>query len=133
MAAEQQHLTLAEVDELCRRALTASGLSPAAADAITDVVTQAERDECHSHGLFRVPGYCAGVLAGKISGVVEPIVHDVAPGVVRVDAGGGYAPPALLAGRAAAVAKAREVRQCGRPGAACSPPLSSSAATPPVP
>ena len=106
--AEQQQLTLAEVELICRRALTASGLSAAAADAITDVVTQAERDECHSHGLFRVPGYCSGVLAGKVNGTAQPVMHDVAPAVVRVDARGGYAPLAILAGREAAVAKARE-------------------------
>ena len=83
------------------------------AQAVTDVVTQAERDGCHSHGLFRVPGYCAAVLAGKTSGSATPTVHDTAPGVVRVDAGGGFAPAAILAGREAAIAKAR------RNGIAC--------------
>ena len=106
--AEQKQLTLEEVGLITQQALTASGLSATAASAITDVVTQAERDECHSHGLFRVPGYCSGVLAGKVNGEAEPVVHDVAPGVVRVDACGGYAPSAILAGREAAVAKARQ-------------------------
>ena len=103
--AEQKRLSLEEVELITSQALIASGLSATAAQAITDVVTQAERDECHSHGLFRVPGYCSGVLAGKVKGTVQPVVYDVAPGVVRVDARGGYAPPAILAGREAAVAK----------------------------
>ena len=106
--AEQKHLTLDEVAQITQQALRASGLSATAAQAITDVVTQAERDECHSHGLFRVPGYCSAVIKGKVNGTAEPVVHDVAPGVVRVDACGGYAPSAILAGRAAAVAKARK-------------------------
>ena len=106
--AEQKHLTLEEVAQITQQALRASGLSEAAAQAITDVVTQAERDECHSHGLFRVPGYCNAVINGKVNGTAEPVVHDVAPGVVRVDACGGYAPSAILAGRATAVAKARK-------------------------
>ena len=106
--AGQKHLTLEEVALITQQALTASGLSATATSAITDVVTQAERDECHSHGLFRVPGYCSGVIAGKVNGTAEPVVHDVAPGVVRVDACGGYAPSAILAGREAAVAKVRQ-------------------------
>jgi hypothetical protein len=105
---EQKQLTLEEVGLITQQALMASGLSASAASAITDVVTQAERDECHSHGLFRVPGYCSGVIAGKVNGTAEPVVHDVAPGVVRVDACGGYAPSAILAGREAAVAKVRQ-------------------------
>lgn len=105
---EQKHLTLEEVKLITSEALVASGLSATAAQAVTDVVTQAERDECHSHGLFRVPGYCNGVIAGKVNGTAQPVVYDVAPGVVRVDACGGYAPPAILAGREIAVAKARQ-------------------------
>ena len=102
-----RHLTLSEVEDLCRNALLASGLNPAATDAVTDVVTTAERDGCHSHGLFRVPGYCEALLRGTVDGAVQPTVHDAAPGVVRVDAGGGYAPPAILAGRDLAIRKAR--------------------------
>lgn len=108
MSDEYQHLTLSEVETICRDALTASGINPVASAAITDVVTSAERDGCHSHGLFRVPGYCTGVLSGTVSGTVEPKVYDVAPGVVKVDAGGGYSPPAILAGRDLALRKVRE-------------------------
>jgi len=104
----QQHLTLEEVECLCHRALSASGLNPVATDAVTDVVTTAERDGCKSHGLFRIPGYCKALLAGKVDGTVQPKVHnDIAPGIVKVDAGGGFAPPAILAGRRQAIEKAR--------------------------
>ena len=47
------------------------------------------------------------IAQGKVDGSRLPVVRDVAPGVVRVDAGGGFAPPAILAGRSAAVEKAR--------------------------
>mmetsp|Transcript_18730 Transcript_18730/g.40774 ORF Transcript_18730/g.40774 Transcript_18730/m.40774 type:complete len:418 (-) Transcript_18730:66-1319(-) len=108
MSGEVQHLKLSEVENICRNALSASGLNPVATAVITDVVTAAERDGCHSHGLFRVPGYCQALLSGNVDSSVQPIVHDVAPGVVRVDAGGGYAPPAILAGRDLAIQKVRE-------------------------
>lgn len=103
-----QHLQLSDVKTICRNALAASGINSVATEAITEVVTAAERDGCHSHGLFRVPGYCQGVLSGTVSGTAIPKVSDVAPGVVRVDAGGGYSPPAILAGRELAIHKARE-------------------------
>ena len=108
MSNEYQHLQLSEVETICRNALTASGINSVTTAAITEVVTAAERDGCHSHGLFRVPGYCRAVLSGTVSGTVEPKVSDIAPGVVRVDAGGGYSPPAILAGRDLALHKARE-------------------------
>jgi delta1-piperideine-2-carboxylate reductase len=103
-----QHLELSEVEKICRDALSASGLNPVATAAVTEVVTTAERDGCHSHGLFRVPGYCKALLSGTVDGTTQPRVFDVAPGVVRVDAARGYAPPAILAGRDLAVRKARE-------------------------
>eukprot|EP00536_Pseudo-nitzschia_multiseries_P005955 jgi/Psemu1/254944/estExt_Genewise1Plus.C_1210089 len=108
MNVEKQHLSLSEVEYICRDALSTSGLNPVATAAITDVVTAGERDGCHSHGLFRVPGYCQALLSGRVDGSILPKVHDAAPGVVRVDAGGGYAPPAILAGRDLAIRKVRE-------------------------
>ncbi len=108
MSGEYQHLTLSQVEKICRDALSASGINQKTTAAITDVVISAERDGCHSHGLFRVPGYCNAVLSGTVNGTVEPKVYDVAPGVVKVDAGGGYSPPAILAGRDLALRKARE-------------------------
>lgn len=65
-AAATTQLPLAEVRGLCVAALTKCGLNPAAADAIADVVHCAERDGCSSHGLFRLPGYCAALTAGKV-------------------------------------------------------------------
>jgi len=50
----QKHLTLVEVDTLCRQALSTSGLNAVATKAITTVVTAAERDGCHSHMVYFV-------------------------------------------------------------------------------
>ena len=40
--------------------------------AVADTVTAAERDECKSHGLFRVPGYVASIRSGKVNATAEP-------------------------------------------------------------
>jgi len=44
-------LSLEELFVLARQVLLKHGLSSAHADAIARVITQGQRDECHSHGL----------------------------------------------------------------------------------
>ena len=92
-------LTLAEADALVLRVLTANGCNEANARAVTDVVMAAERDICHSHGVFRVPGYVASLRSGKVRGDAAPTARQIAPGVVRVEGDGGFAPLALQTGR----------------------------------
>ena len=101
-------LSLDEVHDLAMNIFSAHGLSEDQATAIADTVTAAERDECRSHGLFRVPGYMATVKSGKVTPDAAPKVNDLAPGVVQVDAHNGFAPLALKVGREPLVAKVRE-------------------------
>lgn len=101
------HLTLDGVQALAFGALTANGMSPANANVVADVVTCAERDGTRSHGLFRLPGYVSAMRNGRVDGTAVPEVTDVAPGLVLVDSRDGFAPPAVAAGRAPAMAKAR--------------------------
>lgn len=100
-------LSLDEVRDLATRTLVHLGASKDNADAVADVITAAERDECKSHGLFRLPGYSVALRNGRIDGKAVPVIADLAPGVVQVDARGGFAPLALIAGRAPLAAKAR--------------------------
>lgn len=100
-------LSLDEVRSLATRGLTRSGISDANAAVIADVMTTAERDGCESHGLFRMPGYCACVLAGRTDGRAMPTLHDDAPGLLRADAHHGFAAPAMAAGRPTLAEKAR--------------------------
>ena len=96
---EEVRLTLDEVHALTTAAFINQGASPAQAEAVADTVTAAERDECKSHGLFRVPGYLASVRSGKVNAQAVPRVKSLAPGVLQVDAEGGFAPLALALGR----------------------------------
>jgi delta1-piperideine-2-carboxylate reductase len=100
-------LTLAEVHSLATRVLLHAGASADQARAVADTVTNAERDECKSHGLFRIPGYVKSILSGKVNGHAVPLVQDRAPSVVHVDAQMGFAPLALEVGAAALEEKAR--------------------------
>jgi len=102
------HLSLDEVHALAMEIFAAHKVSDDHATALADTVTAAERDECKSHGLFRVPGYMATVKSGKVTPDSVPTVQDLAPGVVQVDAHNGFAPLALKMGREPLAKKARD-------------------------
>ena len=100
-------LTLAEVDALARGCLEAHGADEANAAAVADVVTRAERDRALSHGLFRIPGYCASLASGKANGAARPTTRRLAASVLQVDGDDGFAPLALTVGRAPLIERAR--------------------------
>ena len=78
--------------------------------ATARTIAAAERDGCKSHGLFRLPGYCNALRAGKADRDARPVLLEASPAVVRVDAANGLAPYALECGLAELEAK---TRACG--------------------
>ena len=107
MATETINRSLDALYDICKQALMASGANEANADATAEVMRNADRDGCASHGIFRAPGYCAALKAGGVNGHAAPKVVDLAPGVVRVVADNGLAPLAIKAGRPALIEKAK--------------------------
>ena len=92
---DRVHLTLDEVHDIASRALRAQGYSSRHARAIADTVTAAERDECTSHGLFRIPFYVKALRDAKVSPDAAPTFRSLAPAVLQADAHFGFAPLAL--------------------------------------
>jgi delta1-piperideine-2-carboxylate reductase len=101
-------LSLEETHALASRVLLNGGLSEAQAKAIADTVTSAERDECKSHGLFRIPGYVKAAKSGKANGQAVPSVTELAPSVIQVDSNRGFSPLALQYAFDPLVDKARQ-------------------------
>ena len=89
---DNKHLSLDEARDLALRCLLHNGCDEANAAAAADRMVQAEADRCHSHGLFRLPWYVAGVQSGKVNGRAKPAVEQLAPAVIRVDGDEGFAP-----------------------------------------
>ncbi|MFT7532867.1 MAG: delta1-piperideine-2-carboxylate reductase [Gammaproteobacteria bacterium] len=85
-------LSLDEIYTLARTALLNSGSSKEMASIVADTVMRAERDGSHSHGLFRIPGYVASLISGKVNPNANPKVENVTPVLIRCDADNGYAP-----------------------------------------
>ncbi|SMC14269.1 (2R)-3-sulfolactate dehydrogenase (NADP(+)) [Roseovarius aestuarii] len=91
-------LSLEEIHSLALDTMLANGCDDANASALADIVTRAERDGSHSHGLFRVPGYVKALRSGKVNGKAKPKVSKKAGAVVHVDGGGCFAPLAQAVG-----------------------------------
>ncbi|MNU87797.1 (2R)-3-sulfolactate dehydrogenase (NADP(+)) [compost metagenome] len=102
-----QNLSLAELTALLEKIFLRHGTSADVARVLAQNCAGAERDGAHSHGVFRIPGYVSTLNSGWVNGKAVPVVEDVASGFVRVDAGNGFAQPALAAARALLVEKAR--------------------------
>ncbi len=78
-------LSLEQVHQLAFDTLHESGCNGENAEAVADTITSAERDICHAHGLFRLPGYVASLKSGKVNGNALPKVEKLAASVLRVD------------------------------------------------
>ncbi len=72
-----------------------AGASPANAASVAWALVMAEADGLKGHGLSRVPTYLASLKAGKIDGQVVPKASRPKPGVLAIDAGHGFAYPAI--------------------------------------
>ncbi|MDF1734687.1 MAG: Ldh family oxidoreductase [Minwuia sp.] len=97
-----------EIAALAESALQRAGTRPAAAQSLARAVAAAEMDGIRSHGLIYVPIYCEHVQCGKVNGAAEPEVRVSGASAVNVDAGNGFAHPAIDAGFEVLLPRARE-------------------------
>lgn len=72
-----------------------AGASPANAASVAWALVMAEADGLKGHGLSRVPTYLAMLKSGKIDGQVVPKASRPKPSVLAIDAGHGFAYPAI--------------------------------------
>jgi (2R)-3-sulfolactate dehydrogenase (NADP+) len=101
-------LSIEEATALARRALERVGAGAAMAEATANALAKAEAQGLASHGLSRVPQYCAHLRLGRVDGAAVPRVARAKGGAVLVDAADGLAFPACALAVAQAVARARE-------------------------
>ena len=76
-------------------ALVAHGTEAGHADCVARALVAAEADGLASHGLSRLPAYCAQAASGKVNGAAVPSLRQVADAAVVVDARHGFAYPAI--------------------------------------
>ncbi len=85
-----------------------TGVRPESAKAVAGVIAAGERDNCKSHGIYRVEGCLRVLAAGKVEPLAVPEIHDANKAVIEVDAKGGFSNPAFYAAKDLLVARARE-------------------------
>lgn len=101
-------MSLAEAYGLAERILIYHGVSPDQANALAETLVAGERDECASHGLYRLLGCVHSIRVGKALPDAVPEIADLGPAIVRVDGGHGFSPLAFRLGLPVLVAKARQ-------------------------
>lgn len=88
-------LSLAEAEDLAERSLIRCGTRPDAARSTARALVGAEADGLGSHGLMRLVAYGDQVRVGKIVGQATVGLSRPRPGLLGIDAGHGFAYPAL--------------------------------------
>ncbi|WP_197279326.1 Ldh family oxidoreductase [Devosia sp. A16] len=96
-----------ELAALLRAIFLRHGCSETVASLLADNMAGAERDGAHSHGIFRIGGNLASLDTGWVDGKAEPLLEDVAPGMLRADGRNGFSLPVLELARQPLMAKAR--------------------------
>ncbi|WP_266065101.1 Ldh family oxidoreductase [Brucella intermedia] len=100
-------ISIDEATKLSLDILRSTGLSEPQCEAVTNVIIQAQQDECHSHGLYRLLGCVHSVRTGRVNKMATPKVMDLAPSIVRVDADHGFSSYAYHCGIELTLEKAR--------------------------
>lgn len=95
-------IDLQSLAELATRALVAGNTSQENARVVAAALVAADADGIASHGVSRVPFYADQAASGKVDGHAKPIAHRPTAAVVAVDAGCGFAYPAIALGLDAA-------------------------------
>jgi (2R)-3-sulfolactate dehydrogenase (NADP+) len=88
-------ISLEDAETLVAAALSRSRTAELAARSVARAVVGAEAIGQIGHGFRRVAAYAAQAASGKVDGFAVPVAVVVAPGAIAIDAGFGFAYPAL--------------------------------------
>lgn len=100
------HFTEAALEAYCHERLLGTGLSREHVAAMSRVMVCAERDECRSHGVYRLLTCLETMRSGKVERNASPRVTRQGA-ITRVDAGFGFSPLAFDKGLPCLVEAAR--------------------------
>jgi (2R)-3-sulfolactate dehydrogenase (NADP+) len=127
LAAPERRLTKDEAEALIAHALEASDVSPDNARCVARALVAAEIDGQAGHGFSRVAAYAAQARSGKVDGGAVPQIARAGTALIAVDAGNGFAFPAIAAAidelariapeTGIAAAAIRRSHHCGQLGA----------------
>ena len=108
MASDQILLKPRAARTLIFEALTGAGTAPANANYFTEAILDTELSGLEGHGFYWLQYYCEHVRSGKVDGMAKPKVRKISASAFRVDAGNGFAHPAIEKGFAKLIPAARK-------------------------
>ncbi len=91
MTDNNQTLSLQQVDDLTRRALSACGAKGQQLDMAVQSVVDAECDGIRTVGLNYLPIYCGHLQVGKLNKEASPSHRQIAPSAIQSNADSGFA------------------------------------------
>jgi (2R)-3-sulfolactate dehydrogenase (NADP+) len=100
-------ISLDHAEQIATKALIRAGANHTQASAVARSIRAAEAEGTRGIGLGYLPWYCQHLRVGKIAGLVTPAATQPHPGVVTVNAMGGFAHPAYEAGEGPLIAAAQ--------------------------
>lgn len=104
----QVKLSLDALYSISFETLTRLGLAHDHAAIVARNLWLCQRDECHSHGLYRLLSSSKAIIEKAVVLDAAPFVIDHAPAIVRVDAKGGFSLLAFEYGKDLLIKKARQ-------------------------
>lgn len=105
---DRVRLSPREARHLIFAALTGAGTSKPNARYFTEAILDTELSGLEGHGFYWLRFYCEHVRSGKVDGRVKPRVSKLSSVAFSVDAGNGFAHPAIEAGFAKLIPAARK-------------------------
>jgi len=101
-------LSLSDIESLACDVLIRAGTSAANAAIVARSIRLAERDGLRAAGLAALPDVVEHLRCGRVDGQAVPQLTRTGPAALSVDAGGGFACPAIEAGHAPLLRAARD-------------------------
>lgn len=89
------HISIEDAETLVSDTFVKNGVDRGAAYSVARALVQSEAAGQTGHGLRRVPAYVKQVRTGKVDGKVLPLSVRARPAALAIDAGHGFAYPAL--------------------------------------
>lgn len=95
MSESGKTLSIAELEAIITGIFEKAGFSPRQTQSLTATILAGERDNCKSHGIYRIEGCLRTVEAGKVDHKAEPELIDHGAGIIRVDARNAFSTAAF--------------------------------------
>lgn len=95
MTGKEKTVTVSELGAIITGIFEKAGFSALQARTISATILAGERDNCKSHGIFRIEGCLATVQAGKVDHQAEPEVVDEGGAIIRVNANNAFSTAAF--------------------------------------